>query len=584
MKCRGHMREAHARHLKTELIRSIALGLLVPVFLVFLVIGGLQLRYMGQAIQDNLNMLFSQVSSNVDVALNGMNYVMASATLDDEMNRALYEVARSEASAYGKFVARGFLQSWIKRVNASSLSLFDPGAFLLHEGRLYDGSEVTDVPFENKEQWEKLLLLREPVFFPVDETGARKLFSSTDTDYLLQCQGIRRFSSKLSALVFFRIRLSSFWTGLKDAAYKSGALAITDQEGNLLACTDGFDLEKLGMEDGVHQDLYHQSGPLEHANLWLHYQGQVRLLFRLSFFSFNLLFVVFCVMLGIAMVLCTQISHRFSSPIIRLKKQMDIIEKNEKLLPASEAEEILEIQELEGSYIRAQNRIQSLLLSIEKQVEEREAAYYSALQAQIRPHFLFNTLNAIQWKAKLNRDEEVADVLSSLSLFLRHLYQNEEEFHSLKEEMQFLDEYVKVVNVRFSNGILFYHLLPGDLEECLIPKFCLQPLVENSFFHGFVSQKSGMIVLRVSREGDAIQISIADNGAGASGNDPLAETEVEKHRATGIGLSNILGRLRHLYGNACSITIDTKVSKGFHVIVTIPMHREVIHYDKNTDS
>ena len=231
-----------------------------------------------------------------------------------------------------------------------------------------------------------------------------------------------------------------------------------------------------------------------------------------------------------------------------------------------------ETKELEDGMLRAQERIQRLLEEVREEAKMKEKARFDSLKAQIKPHFLFNTLNAIRWKASINGDEEVADILSNLGVLLSETYKNDDEMETIGNAIYTLEAYVKIMEIRFGNKVEFFCVIPEELKNCQIPRFCLQPLVENSFIHGMSNAEEGIIALRGEKSGQDIELTLIDNGEGLRGKkiDLSVESEANKRGITGIGLSNIHRRIQMLYGPAYGLKVDTDVEMGFRISLRIP--------------
>jgi two-component system LytT family sensor kinase len=210
---------------------------------------------------------------------------------------------------------------------------------------------------------------------------------------------------------------------------------------------------------------------------------------------------------------------------------------------------------------------------IQIKLEEQERlllhARMEALQNQINPHFLFNTLNSISSLVRFD-PEKARDVISKLATILRRLLNNADSFVPLREEVEFIDNYLDIEVVRFGPDKLrvVKELDPASLDV-MVPSMLLQPLVENSIKHGLASMVEGGSIYLRSRVADSgLVIEVEDDGVG------MAATQVEQStatRGTGIGMANISERLQVLYGDAARMTIDSHEGKGTLVRIRLPL-------------
>jgi signal transduction histidine kinase len=187
-----------------------------------------------------------------------------------------------------------------------------------------------------------------------------------------------------------------------------------------------------------------------------------------------------------------------------------------------------------------------------------------ALTAQLQPHFLFNTLQGIS--TLMRRDVKAADVmLSRLSELLRQtLLRGERREAPLSEEMEMLDHYVEISRERFNDRLVFETHIADDARHALVPFFILQPLVENALQHGIARRAGlGRVSVSAKRQGATLHLNVADDGPG------LAKEERAFPRE-GIGLSNTRQRLRQLYGDQQSLTLETPAEGGLRVELIIP--------------
>ena len=169
---------------------------------------------------------------------------------------------------------------------------------------------------------------------------------------------------------------------------------------------------------------------------------------------------------------------------------------------------------------------------------------------------------------------------------LSEIYKNDNELETIDNAIYILEAYVKIMEVRFGNKVEFFCVNSDELGEYLIPRFCLQPLVENSFIHGMSHTENGLIVLRGEQNGNDVELTLIDNGEGLHGKelDLSKESEDNKRGITGIGLSNIHKRIQTLYGPDYGLNIDTTVEIGFKISLRIPAMKREAKADESADS
>jgi LytS/YehU family sensor histidine kinase len=200
------------------------------------------------------------------------------------------------------------------------------------------------------------------------------------------------------------------------------------------------------------------------------------------------------------------------------------------------------------------------------QLEARLAeAQLQVLRMQLQPHFLFNTLHAIS--ALVHQDAEAADrMISRLAEFLRLTLDSVgvQEIE-LKGELESLDKYLEIEQVRFSDRLTVVRSIEPHTLDMLVPNLILQPLVENAVRHSIAPRSAGgRIEIRARREGNNLVIDVTDDGGGAV---PLCE---------GVGLTNTRARLRQLYGEAQMVEIRAEQGTDFRVTLSLPAHGKAI--------
>lgn len=214
------------------------------------------------------------------------------------------------------------------------------------------------------------------------------------------------------------------------------------------------------------------------------------------------------------------------------------------------------------SQIRSQREaLQSL--SLQRQLS---AAHLQALQMQLEPHFLFNTLNAITTLVELGRQKAAAEMLSQLNAILKStLVSKTPEKVPLSQELELVGNYLAIEQVRFADRLrVEIHVDPTAVDG-LVPCFLLQPIVENAIRHGIAHCESeGLVEASAIRDGDELHVRVRDTGPG------LGYTQQRGH---GIGLSNTRERLEHFYQDGHKMRAHALSTGGFEVAITLPYER-----------
>ncbi|MDD3139385.1 MAG: histidine kinase [Lachnospiraceae bacterium] len=233
------------------------------------------------------------------------------------------------------------------------------------------------------------------------------------------------------------------------------------------------------------------------------------------------------------------------------------------------------IKQITENYERESEMKQKELL-MENDLKDAQLKY---LQAQINPHFLFNTLNAGAQLAMMEGAEKTCIFVENMADFFRYNVRKIDTDSTLEEEIQLVDNYVYILNVRFSGEIHFHKQVDNKLLTTKVPSMIVQPIVENAINHGIrMMEGEGSITLSVYQEGGHVCISIKDNGVGID--EQTRKTLLKgqgagnksEQDATGIGLDNVINRMRRYYNTADVIAINGIEGKsGTEIILFIPI-------------
>ncbi len=218
-------------------------------------------------------------------------------------------------------------------------------------------------------------------------------------------------------------------------------------------------------------------------------------------------------------------------------------------------------------------RIVSLVGKVREKERNLRIAEIRALQAQIRPHFIFNCLDLIKWNARMGRQDEVAATVLSLGRLLRAGMRDSGSVVKLFEEWEFISDYLSIQKLRFEERLRIDLSLDPEAAECIIPRFLLQPFVENSLVHG-LERKLGGGTIRVDARmsGERVRIEIADDGAGMDPGTLRACTTwpAQEGDCRGVGIRNVLSRLHLHYGGNFVFDMRSSPGTGTTVSMDIP--------------
>ncbi|CAN7742833.1 histidine kinase [Paenibacillus sp. LjRoot153] len=302
--------------------------------------------------------------------------------------------------------------------------------------------------------------------------------------------------------------------------------------------------------------------------------------FRKTDFGIQLVFLI------LFAVVLLYVVRTLTKPIAKLVQTVVRIESGQ-LSERSNIHGGDEVGRLGYVFDRMIDRIELTLFENKREQELKRKAELAMLQAQINPHFLFNVLNSIRLKIMMKGDEENAELISSLSALLRMTINRNNAYITLHEEIGINEHYVRLLNSRHGDRVVLRVSAASDTLLIQIPRFLLQPLIENAYIHGLKS-KAGeiMIVSRIAEDG-RLQVEIQDSGVGmtperllelrnhleATPIMPVAE-EASSPSLSGIGLHNVFERLRMIYGHQFDYNIESSLGHGTQIILLFPQQPE----------
>lgn len=267
-------------------------------------------------------------------------------------------------------------------------------------------------------------------------------------------------------------------------------------------------------------------------------------------------------------VICTFISNfiskKINKPLGKLETViMQVKEGNRHIVESFDNSEIGKIGGLLKETVNNNLELKEQLLSLK--VKEREAEL-QLLQAQINPHFLYNTLDSIYCMAMIGNEDRIADMVSALSDTFKISLNNGKQIIPIHEEIKYIEKYMTIQNIRYEQRFDLILEIDEEIGELLMIKFILQPFIENSMYHGLEPKiGKGYIELKGERIENDIYFTISDNGVGMK--------DVEDMKK-GFGVTNVIDRIHLFYGAAYGIQVESEYGVGTKVKIRIPVIEE----------
>lgn len=273
-----------------------------------------------------------------------------------------------------------------------------------------------------------------------------------------------------------------------------------------------------------------------------------------------------------ALILVFLITSQITKSLRRLVKQMSNITKSDldNYIPVSGS---YESRQLGHAYNYMLDELHDYVDQLVQTQHEQRNAELAALQSQINPHFLYNTLASVKVLVQQGNKDRAAETINALIGLLQNTISDVSQTVTVEQEVENLKNYVFINHVRYGGRIKAAYVAP-DCTHYHVPKLVIQPFIENAFFHGFIKKETGTIHVMVSRAGESLICEIMDNGDGIEGlvmGETLPNPKNNRQLFSGIGIRNVHDRIELLYGSPYGVTIMSTVGEGTRVTVTLPL-------------
>lgn len=574
------------KSIRTTMLVSFS-ALIIPALLVFLL---LSLNYTEETVLENSSeytlQLVQQVNSDID------SYITYMANISDIVanNTDVTDYFFSEPSNVRKGDLKTRIYSQFNTLRNARNDIYNIGVFTEEDYVLNNGknriNEYADI--KNLEWYQKAILGQSNIV--LSSSHVQNIVKNDYKWVVTLSRGIRNPKTNQVESVFF---VDLNYSAIKNLCEKislgsKGYVYILDENGKII-----YHPKQQLLNSGIRKELIDevQNSPYSNFITGTDDNPQLYTISRSEMTKWTVVgvaylnemmgkreetqlsYVMIAIMLfSVALLISIFLSREITRPIKKLETSMKEVEKGNFDNLKIENTERNEIGSLTRSFHRMTKEIQQLM---QQNIEEQSAKRKSelrALQSQINPHFLYNTLDSIIWMAEGGKNKEVVLMTASLAKLLRQSISNEAELVSIRKEVEYVKQYLTIQNMRYKDKLEFEINVDSHILEREIVKLTLQPLVENAIYHG-IKYKDGKGLIRISgkEEQKFVVLKIYDNGAG------MSEEQIQKifqkkdqKEDTGVGILNVQNRLQLYFGKEYGLTYESKPLEGTTVIVRIP--------------
>lgn len=575
------------RHLKNQLLfqNALSISLIIGLTAVFTYNIAIKIQ-VNEAIRYNTVMV-TQISKSIDDMVESFNDVMDGVTFNNEIQRLLqikYDTGK-EMHLLNKYLASQVVDETVMFNEVDLINLYDTENLRVNLRRSVNNK---DFKFFNE--------LRPDMY----DSSGRVTWRVENSVITANRQIYGIHSYKMNEIGYLTMSMKTSY--LEDRIQKYDPteerhIIILDQENNVVltnAEDSGNDAFTSWASDLDYNSIDSESSfvdiPGDGRMIVNNYQSELTGWKIISLVSLNeisagpvligrTIFLIGFVAIVIGIVVIWISTHYIVKPLNQLRLVMDEVEKDNFHVQV-QINRKDELGRVGDSFNKMMNKINNLISDIyQKDINEKEAQL-RALRAQINPHFLYNTLDAINWMAQFDKTDEVSKMTIALSRLLKSSISNNKEFIRLEEEAKYIDDYMTIQKIRFQDKIHYSMQIDEAAKNCLVPKLILQPIVENAMIHGLEKKlENGYLLIKGYVKNDLLHIQIIDNGVGMDERTMSAllkgvYVNRDENKGTGNGILNVQNRIKLLFGREYGLKIDSNENVGSVFEMTLPVHRE----------
>jgi two-component system, sensor histidine kinase YesM len=576
--------------IRVKLISHFLLISILPIICLGLLVSWTVERVLEEDANENTQQIISKVNETFEFYISNMQSITYMIAFDDDIKDFL-----STGNKDNKYDMQQFLR------NFTTISSEIAGILIVNKDGEYISNELYASPIIDltETDWYEAAVQNNGIFHIIGRPDGRRLLSIVDyknEDVVTVVRSVvNPFTNEVEGVILIDLKLRVIAESAKNVRLgKNGYLMVMDKTGENIYQPANSIINHIPMEwfddtssgnfvkevnDENVQFIYQRSSFANWITVGVFPQRDT--LFELKEINFYLVVFIFLIML-FGIPVSYYLSYTISKPIVQLMSFMQFVEKGNFQVRYNE-KRLDEIGLLGRSFNKMIIRINELMHLAERQERQKREAEFRSLQANINPHFLYNTLDTIQWMARKQKALDVAEIVSALAKLFRIGLSKGRDMITVEEEIAHIDSYLAIQKVRYRDKLLYTVKLDDTVKKWYTLKFILQPIIENAIYHGIKEKRGqGIIEIIVEEKDSCIVMIVRDNGAGMSIEQleemriSLAEAIVRTEKADeirnkkGYGLLNVQARIQLTYGKAYGMHIDSELGEGTIVTIRLP--------------
>lgn len=563
----------------------------IPIFIISLLIINLVSYYlMANALKKNsrefVNETAKIISRDITKNLNQYDEISSSIAFDENLSSLL----SGEINDYNYFIKSNKVKQKIYYFTQNSKDIKSIFIYPINRSAVIRSNSniiYNDMNYIDNEYFKSLASNAET---KVWSTNAVAGYDPEGGNYLYFLRSIPNFGVS-NGLIQMQIREKSIFDIYKDSSFgKNSTIFIIDENGYIISHSNKEKIStkiQASIIENINQNLGSFTTEIDGKNYMIVYNAIASSKWTLiatipmdyiqsnNQWLLNTNLIIIMISFIFVILISVWVSSKIASPLERVGKAMKRLEKGD-FEVRLDYDSDNEMGKIYKRYNAMAAEIKNLMEVIRKEEKKKKEAYIKVLQAQIKPHFLYNTLFTIKCLASIKKQPQIEELLDSLIKLLMASISKGGEFVSVYEEIEYIKNFALIQKYRFEDKFKVIFNISSEIQNCIVPKLIIQPIVENAIVHGMDTEISFIEVKIEGRlEGEDIVFRIRDNGKGIDAdkiNMMLQASENKnKNGFNGMGIKNVNERIKLYFGDQYGLYYLSNIENGTEVIMRLPV-------------